>query len=397
MMRKNAEEYLAVSIPDVITLIREMCAIPAPSNFESKRAEYCKQRFSEWNGEPIIDNALNVICEYNVKPNGPVTIFMAHTDTVFPDTEPMPFTEDDQRIYSPGVTDDTANLAVLMICARYVLKNRPATKCGLVFVANSGEEGLGNLKGSRAIVDRYGDRIQEFITLDGKAIDEIAVKSVGSHRYRVTVETEGGHSFGNFGNRNAIHNIASMIDLLYTIKVPVEGDSCTTYNVGVIQGGTSVNTIAQKAEMLYEYRSDSQKCLLTMKDMFEKVLEVYRAMGVKIGCEMVGDRPCVGNVDQTRFKALVERAADSVRKIVGCEPKMYSASTDCNIPLSRGIPAICLGVCRGGGLHTRGEWLDKGSLREGSRMFMDFLMKYVEAEGYSDDGINAACDESRID
>lgn len=379
MIRESVEEYLSASFEDIKTLIREMCAIPAPSNHEGKRAEYCEKRFREWGGDPIVDDALNVICEYNVTVDGPVTVFMAHMDTVFPDTEPMPFTEDDERMYSPGVTDDTANLAVLMICARYILKTNPAAKCGLVFVANSGEEGLGNLKGSRAIVKRYGKRIQELITLDGKALDAITNKSVGSHRYRVTIETEGGHSFGAFGNKNAIHCLASMIDTLYSLNVPREGNSRTTYNVGTIQGGTSVNTIAQKAEMLFEYRSDSKTCLLKMKNMFEEVLETYRAMGIKVTCEMVGDRPCAGDVDQAKFKALIERASDSIRDIVGHEPKLYSASTDCNIPLSEGISAICFGVCIGEGLHTREEWLDKASLKVGSRLFMNFLMKYIGA------------------
>lgn len=378
MIMEVAERYLSDSFEDIKTLIRELCAIPAPSNHEEKRAEFCEKRFSEWGGTPIIDDVLNVICEYNVIDNGPVVVFMAHTDTVFPDTKPMPFAEDDERMYCPGVTDDTANLAVLMICARYILRNRPATKCGLVFVANSGEEGLGNLKGSRAIVKRYGNRIQELITLDGKALDEIADKSVGSHRYRITVETEGGHSFGAFGNKNAIRYLASIIDNLYVVKVPQEGDSRTTYNVGIIQGGTSVNTIAQKAEMLYEYRSDSRQCLLKMKDMLEKLLESYRAMGIKVSCELVGDRPCAGEVDPTKLKALIMRASDSVREIVKREPKLYSASTDCNIPLSEGIPAICFGACFGNGLHTREEWLDKASLKDGSRLFMDFLLKYIK-------------------
>ena len=175
---------------------------------------------------------------------------------------------------------------------------------------------------------------------------------MGSHRYQVTVRTEGGHSFGSFGNRNAIHVLASMINALYTVKVPQEGESRTTYNVGIISGGTSVNTIAQEAGMMYEYRSDNKNCLAKMQNIFEKTIEAFRAMGVEVEVEKIGDRPCSGEVDQARFDALKNRARAAVKDILGLEMIDRSGSTDCNIPLSMGVPAICFGVCRGAGVHS---------------------------------------------
>lgn len=378
-LTEKMERYLAESQEELRQLIRELCAIPAPSNREEKRAAFCKRWFEENGGENVtVDEALNVICPYNVTEDNDLAVFMAHTDTVFPDTEPLPFAEHDGKMFCPGVTDDTAQLAVLMICARYVLKNRIPTECGILFVANSGEEGLGDLKGSRCIVKHYGNRMREFLSLDGSDFGSIVNTAVGSHRYRVTVRTEGGHSFGKFGNRNAIRCLASMIDTLYSVKVPEENGSRTTYNVGTISGGTSVNTIAQEATMLYEYRSDNRNCLAKMQHMFEAVIEAYRATGIEVEATKVGDRPCNGAVDPERWNALIERIVTATKETVGEESYFRSGSTDSNIPLSVGIPAATVGVCIGEGCHTRGEWLDVSSLLPGSRKFMDILAGYFK-------------------
>ena len=380
-LTSDMERYLAESQEELRQLIRDLCAIPAPSHHEEGRAEFCKRWFEANGGENVtIDEALNVICPCGETETGDVTVFMAHMDTVFPDMEPLPFREADGRFFCPGVCDDTANLAVLLICARYFLRRGTPPKTGLVFVANSCEEGLGNLKGSRAIAARYGSRLRELISLDGTRLNVLVTKAVGSHRYRVTVRTEGGHSFGAFGNRNAIRCLASLIDTLYTVKVPVDGDSRTTYNVGTISGGTSVNTIAQEAEMLYEYRSDSRVCLGKMQKMFERVTAAYAAMGIGVEVEKIGDRPCAGTVDPVRYQALLDRASASIREILGREPQFRSSSTDCNIPLSLGIPAVCMSVCTGSGCHTREEYLELDSLLPGSRLFLDFLADYFPAD-----------------
>ena len=245
----------------------------------------------------------------------------------------------------------------------------------MLFVANSCEEGLGNLKGSRKIVADYGKQITDFISLDGARLNRLVTRAVGSHRYKVTVRTEGGHSFGKFGNRNAIHQLSTMITALYAVKVPENGDSITTYNVGHISGGTSVNTIAQNAEMLYEYRSNDRQCLAKMKDMFEKIIEFYRASGVDVEVELIGDRPCAGEIDPVRLEALRNRMRESVKEVLAMEPFDGASSTDCNIPLSVGIPAICFGVCNAWGSHTREEKIEIASLPNGCRLLLDFLYR----------------------
>ena len=356
-------------------LIRDLCAIPAPSHHEEKRAEFCKNWFINAGGKNVyIDAALNVVCPWGYSDDKPVVVIMAHTDTVFPDLEPMPFREDDKYFYCPGVCDDTAQLAQLMIMARYFMQNCPVPeKVGVLFVANSCEEGLGNLKGSREIVHDYGLQLRELITVDSSNFTSMCNEAVGSHRYRVTVKTEGGQSFGAFGNRNAIRCLASLIDALYSVKVPQEGNSKTTYNVGTISGGTSVNTIAQEAEMLYEYRSDSRICLAKMEKMFYALVEAYRTMGIEVLVNKLGDRPCTGDLDPMKEQALVDRAAAAMMRQLGEKPYLHSGSTDCNIPLSRGIPAIAIGGCKGFGAHTREEKLLLSSLEPGQRYLLDFV------------------------
>ena len=369
--------YLENSQEELKQLIRDLCAIPAPSHHEEKRAEFCKKWFENIGAKGVfLDEAKNVVCPHYVTDDGPVTVFMAHTDTVFPDLEPMPFVETEDTFRCPGVCDDTGNLAVMMLCAKYFIQNDIPGKTGIVFVANSCEEGLGNLKGCRAIAERYGQRMERLVSFDGYLLHMVASHAVGSHRYQVTVKTEGGHSFGDFGNRNAIAVLSGMISALYSVKVPTEGNSKTTYNVGSISGGTSVNTICQEATMLYEYRSDNHVCLEKMRQMFEAVIAAYRAMGLDIEVQLLGERPCAANVDENALAELKKLAADSVLRVTGQEAKFVSASTDCNVPLSLGIPSVCMGVCVGAGLHTREEVLQLGSLPQGSRLCMDFLCNF---------------------
>ena len=372
-----ARRYAAEHETALVELIEALSAIPAPSHHEERRAAFVKAWFEENGFSGVtIDAAKNVIAPVNCTPGCEVVVFMAHTDTVFPDMEPMPLRREGDRLCCPGVGDDTANLAALMLAARYFRAEPQTADCGFLFVANSCEEGLGNLKGCRQLMQDYAGRVREVISFDG-GLGGICNKAVGSARYRVTVRTEGGHSFGAFGNRNAIHLLSSMIGTLYAVKPPVEGDSKTTYNVGRIEGGTSVNTIAQEASMLYEYRSDSRACMAQMQAMFESVIAAYRSMGIEVEVELLGERPCMGELDPARQQALEARLCNAIRAEASIEPSFHSSSTDCNIPFSLGIPAVCTGVYRGQGAHTREEFIELSSLPAGFRMMLSFLLSYL--------------------
>jgi acetylornithine deacetylase/succinyl-diaminopimelate desuccinylase-like protein len=234
VLDENVLQYLEGAKEETIALIEALCRIPAPSKHEERRAEFCKNWLEQQGAKGVyIDGVNNVVYPVGCEQATEITLFCAHTDTVFPDTEPMPFTKDETYMYSPGVGDDTACLAVLMMVAKYVAQNNLQPKHGVLFVANSCEEGLGNLKGCRKIMECYGSRISEFVSLDSSCMNRMVCEAVGSHRYNVTVRTEGGHSFGNFGNRNAIHVLATLINTLYSVKVPREGSSKTTYNTTI--------------------------------------------------------------------------------------------------------------------------------------------------------------------
>ncbi len=375
-LNEDMQAYILECQDELRQLIRELSVIPAPSHHEEQRAAYCKKWFEAAGFKNVaVDDALNVVCPWPAEAPE-TTVFMAHTDVVFPDTAPLPFREDESTFYCPGVCDDTANLAVMMIAARYFLRRGCRPKHSLLFVANSCEEGLGNLKGSKAIVRDYGDRLKGLVTFDGVRFERIVTDAVGSHRYRVTVTTEGGHSFSKFGNRNAIRYLASMIDALYAVKVPDKPGTRTTYNVGLISGGTSVNTIAQRAEMLCEYRSDDVECLRAMKRCFEAVVEAYRAMGIGVEVELVGDRSCANGVNPADHEALIALADRTIRDVIGKEPLHESSSTDANSALGAGIPAVCLSAVQGKGCHTREETLELSSLVPGCRLVMDFMANF---------------------
>ncbi len=375
-LSSHAEEYISNNKTALEELIFHLCTIPSPSNHEELRAAFIKQWLEKLGAEGVyIDDALNVVYPYQCGKSDKLLAIMAHTDTVFPDMEPFSVKVDGNIAACPGIGDDTANLAILLLLIKYVIENKLKSENGVLFVLNAGEEGLGNLKGSRQIVKDYAGRIAEFVSLDG-SYTGICDKAVGSMRYMVELATEGGHSYGAFGNRNAIQRLASIVEKLYAIEVPHDGGSKTTYNVGMISGGTSVNTIAQQAEMMYEYRSDSQKCLDTMGRYFNDIIEDARKDCVSLTVTVLGERPCMGDVPQDRQAALLEKAKQAISAFAPGDLPTYSGSTDCNISFSLGIPSVCFGGYIGRGAHTREEYIMLDSLPVGFRIIASFLFSY---------------------
>lgn len=362
-MHEEIREFIAANHGLMLETLRELCLIPAPSHHEEARAEYCRA-WLERNGcaGAYIDGAKNVIFPLGCGESREITVLAAHTDTVFPDTEPMPYHDDGERIHCPGCADDTAAVVILMLTAKFFAQKGIVPKKGILFVCNSCEEGLGNLKGVRALFEAYAGRIGCFVSYDSELNCAHDV-CVGSHRYEVTAKTVGGHSFNDFGAENAIAALAGIVTEIYKIAVPHRGESHTTYNVGTICGGTSVNTIAQSATMLCEYRSDDFACMEQMRESFARIFAAPRE-GVELTVTKVGDRPC-GTVDGAKIEALKARITPLIEEVIGERVTYKSASTDCNIPLSLGVPALCIGVCRYHGMHTREEWLDKASLLPG--------------------------------
>ena len=168
--------------------------------------------------------------------------------------------------------------------------------------------------------------------------------------------------------------LASLIDALYSVKVPQGGK--TTYNVGTIEGGTSVNTIAQQASMLFEFRSDVREHLDQLRGMFDSLIDAYRKMGVEVNVEILGERPCMGEIDQEKQRTIEKKVEDLIERRIGVRPEGHSGSTDCNIPFSLGINSLCFGGYLGEGAHTREEKIEKASLLPGLGVMMEFVLNY---------------------
>lgn len=371
------KNYMDGCFEEQLALLRALGKIPAPSRHEDLRADFCRKWFLETGAKNVrMDSMKNVICEWNCENNQELIVFAAHTDVVFPDIDDLPLREDEERIYAPGIGDDTANLVNLLMGARYLIQNDIRTRYGLLFVANTCEEGLGNLDGTKALFEQYGSRIKAFYSFD--CYMPICCNSaVGSYRYEVSCRTKGGHSYTDFGAPNAIEILCALVEELYKIKPPAE-EGKTTYNVGRIEGGTTVNSIAQNASMLYEFRSSSQKNLEKMEEAFMRSVNKFRDTGAAIEVKLLGVRPGNGFLDQEALNAFTEQSMEIIgvccRDDIDCAPK----STDSNIPLSRGILANTIGTVKGSGAHTREEWVEKESMKQGLRIVLALMMKYSE-------------------
>ena len=362
-------QYARSHTAEAVHLLKALAQIPAPSGQELKRAAFCRDwLYAQGAADVYIDEVCNVICPIGVTQDNPLVVICAHSDVVFPDTDTLPLYERDGRLYCPGIGDDTANVVALLMTAKYCLEHRCTPRCGLLFVINSCEEGLGNLKGTKHLMSVYGTRVKEFLSFDCSA-REIITDAVGSRRFRICADTVGGHSYFDFGNDNAIAVLSSLITELYQLEAPCG----TTFNVGTITGGTSVNTIAQHAQMLFEIRSDNVDHLEQLQAQLDAVLSRYRG----ISLEMVGERPCSCGVDQASQQALAEKTTGDIRTCFGFDPVLKAGSTDCNVPLSMGIPAVCFGCILGEGMHTREEYIALDSVHNGLALALKTVQHYL--------------------
>lgn len=368
------EQWCQTHAEEAIALLRTLGKIPAPSHHEEKRAAFILAWLrAQGSDNAYIDSALNVVCPFGVTENNPVVVIMAHTDVVFPDMDELPLREENGRLYAPGIGDDTANLVTLLMAAKYALEQQITPDVGVLIVANSCEEGLGNLKGSKQILSDYAGRVVEFISIDGSP-SRVVNNAVGSHRMKITIHAQGGHSYGRFGNTNAIVQMAQLITRLYEKQPPTKAK--TTYNAGVIEGGTTVNSICADCSLLYEYRSEDRDCLAEMEEFFHQTINDFRAQGVNIDVEVLGIRPCKGPVDEEKLRNLSQRGAAIMHAYTGYEIREGASSTDANSALAEGIPAITIGAIEGEGAHTRGEWMEIRSLLPGQKIALATLLQY---------------------
>ncbi|MBQ1372201.1 MAG: M20/M25/M40 family metallo-hydrolase [Oscillospiraceae bacterium] len=373
-IKSEVERYSEVCYAEQTELLRQLGKIPAPTRQEDRRAAFCRDWLLAQGAQDVsVDGAKNVICKLGPQ-DGDLIVFAAHTDVVFPDLEALPMREENGILYAPGIGDDTANLVNLMMATKYLLQQETKLRCGLLIVANACEEGLGNLDGTKTLFATYGDRIKGFYSFDCD-LPQCISRAVGSYRYRISCHTCGGHSYSAFGAPNAIEILCRLVEKLYALKLP-EGEK-TTFNVGRFEGGSTVNSIAQEATLLYEFRSASQSCLEQMEQKLRQTVESCRNLGGELTVELLGIRPGNGPVDLAALAAFTANSLDVIRSFCDAPVDETPCSTDSNVPLSRGIVANTIGTVRGGLSHTRQEWVELESLKPGLKIVLSLMLHYA--------------------
>ena len=344
-----------------------ICEVPAPPFKEAARAAEYRRRLEGLGLINVrIDREGNVIAERAGSGKGPTVVISAHLDTVFPESTDVRVKRAGTRFAGPGIGDDCRGLAVLLAVARAFQQSKVATRGTVLFVGTVGEEGAGNSRGVRHLFDReLAGKIDYFISVDGTGLG-VTSRAVGSHRYRVTFSGPGGHSYGAFGMPNPIHAMGRAIAKIGDLQVPTSPK--TTFSVGVVQGGTSVNAIAGEASMDVDMRSESAGALDSLDRAFRAAVAAARdeeagrwptsSVAIMARIDTIGIRPAGSQPDT----AAIVRAALGAGRVLGFTSETSASSTDANVPIALGIPAITIdGGGQGEGSHSLEEWYDDGT------------------------------------
>ena len=349
------------------SIIRTQIAIAqiaAPTGEEHARAAWMTRRFRDAGLSEIEnDDAGNVVGRREGTERLSPVVVCAHLDTVFPRHTDVAVRRDGDRLVGPGINDNGRGLAVMLALAAEVDGGRVRSRRPIEFVATTGEEGAGDLKGAKHYFAERGLLAHAVVALDGAGDERVIHRALGSRRFRVSYSGPGGHSWAAFGSPNAVHAAAIAAAKLATARLPASPK--TTLSVGRIGGGLSVNSIADSAWLEIDLRSTSSGQLDAIERTIRHVAQAAaddengrRAAGTRalaVCVESIGSRPC----GETPAEHALVRAAIEATRLVGRQPDLTLASTDANVPISRGIPAIAIGAGgRGGDAHTHGEWYD---------------------------------------
>jgi acetylornithine deacetylase/succinyl-diaminopimelate desuccinylase-like protein len=343
-----------------------ICSIPASPFGEQERAEYLSRKFTELGlTEVDIDEEGNCLGLLRGSSQSPLIVVSAHLDTVFSKDTKFNVVRRDNRLYAPGIADDGCGLAALIALAQAIQSEQIPIEGSILFVGTVGEEGEGNLRGVRHLFSkgRWAKHVDSFLSFDGPGLDRITNKALGSRRYRVAVTGPGGHSWGDFGLPNPVHAIGRAISRLAGYPAPKHPR--TTFNVGRVEGGRSVNAIPSEATMEVDLRSAADSELQRLDAFFRKAMRdaideenVKRRAGdslLKLNVDLIGERP---TGETPADSPLVEIAIEAT-KLLGVQPRLDQSSTDSNLPISLGIPAITLGAGGSSAFsHSLDEWYD---------------------------------------
>lgn len=338
-----------------------ICEVPAPTFDETERAEYVRGRFEALGLKDVgIDAAGNVRGRRPGRGAGPGLAMAAHLDTVFPRGTDVRVKREGSRLLAPGIGDNSVAIAGLLAMLEALKAAGVRTGGDLYLASTTCEEGLGDLKGMKAFMADMKDQLAAAIAVEGMKVNRIVHVAVGSRRYKVIYTAPGGHSWGRFGSPSAIHILGRAIADISRLEVPT--DPKTTYNVGVIRGGTTVNTIATEADMLVDMRSVDGRSL---RDLEQRVLHIAeRAAKEGAGqfkLELVGDRPA-GAIPADHP---VVQTCMAVHRALGLQTVTEPGSTDHNVPLAMGIPGVCLSITEGANEHRLDEYIEIGPIPTG--------------------------------
>lgn len=363
--------------------------IPAPPFKEQLRAAYYLSKFKEAGlSDAYIDTEGNVIGIRRGNGNGPKLVMSAHLDTVFPEGTDVKVREKGGRYYAPGIGDDAAGLATLLMVLEHINKSTVRTVGDIIFVGTVGEEELGDLRGVKALFRDHKD-IDGFISLDGVGLGRIVNAATGSHRFLASFKGPGGHSFSAFGLPSAIHAMGRAVAKIGDLVPPMSPK--TTFTVGTVRGGTSVNAISGDAVIGIDVRSNSQDELLKFVEKVMAAIHVAVAdenkrwdakAQISVDIKQVGDRPAGSNP----ANAKIVQAARTAFKVIGAQTRsLQASSTDSNYPISLGVPAITLSSSgQGGGSHSRGEWYAPVNNTLGVQNILLLSLGLVGIEGVSE-------------
>ncbi len=372
----------------------DMAAIPAPPFGETARGEWLQERFRELGMEDVHTDAAGNVFGTRRGTAKHCFVLSAHLDTVFPAGTPLNIRQQGTRLYGPGVSDNGAGVVALLAIAAALRAAKISHEMPVVFIGNVGEEGEGDLRGMRQIFSesRWKDTIRYNLVLDGAGSDTIVAEALGSRRFEIIVRGPGGHSWSDFGAPNPILVLART---LYAFtQTPVPTTPKTTFNVGVIRGGTSVNSIPESASMRVDIRSTSMSEMERLESVLRRELEhatddearasahrnpgQRRAQGLSYEVVAIGNRPA-GELDPEARLLKVIRAVDAH---LGNQAQVQRASTDANIPLSLGREAIAIGGGgSGGGAHTLQEWFDTGTRELGLKRILLTVLALAGVRG----------------
>lgn len=357
--------------PRVLALAEDIAAVPAPTGDEKRRSEFVRDTMESLSFDSVeCDDIGDVVGRMQGLSEQPRLLIAAHLDTVFPHTTPLMVSHDSRRSYGPGIGDNSVGIAAALLVPTMLEAAGLRPDVDLLITGNVGEEGLGNLRGMIAVMNAHPE-VGAVIAVEGHNLGRVTHIAVGSMRYRITVEGPGGHSWGDFGKRNAIQAAAGIISELDQIDLPVSPK--TTFNVGTIHGGISVNTIAPSCTFLLDLRSVDAEALARLNARVERVLQSKRdEITVKI--ELLGVRPA----GQVAPNSRITRIASAILESMGITPTGDASSTDANIPISRGIPAVCIGLTTGGNVHKEDEYIEREPVARGLYQLLGLTVSVAE-------------------